>query len=117
MNDAQYPWLILIPRRDAISEIYQLSKEDQQQLLSESSALAKAMASHFQPAKMNVANLGNIVAQLHLHHIARFENDPAWPGPVWGQRATVPYSETRLKQMQSSIYKLVNTMTIPVLVQ
>ncbi len=93
MNDANYPWLILVPRRADITEIYQLSWEDQQQLLRESNTLCQAMVQLFTPQKMNVAALGNMVPQLHLHHIARFLSDAAWPRPVWGAEAAKPYDE------------------------
>ena len=85
MLDANYPWFILVPNRDAIQEIYQLSQTDQQQLLTESSALGKALMQGFKGDKLNVAALGNVVPQLHLHHIVRYRSDPAWPDPVWGR--------------------------------
>lgn len=114
MDDAQYPWLILVPRRAGITEIYQLKHNDQQQLLAESSALAEAMARYYQPAKMNVANLGNIVSQLHLHHIARFNDDPAWPGPVWGQHPALPYTDAQQQQTRRDIDELLKTMPMTV---
>ncbi len=91
MNDRTYPWLILVPQRPAIREIYQLSTADQQQLLRESSHLAAALADLFHPDKLNIAALGNVVPQLHLHHIVRYQGDPAWPAPVWGKTPAVPY--------------------------
>ncbi len=100
MNDAQYPWFILVPRRVGVSEIYQLSTADQQQLISESSSLAKIIAAHFPTEKMNIANLGNIVPQLHLHHIARHQSDPAWPGPVWGKFPAVAYQKDQIQQIR-----------------
>jgi len=108
MNDARYPWLILVPRCANITEMFELSITDQQQLMTESSALAKAMTTHFQPLKMNIANLGNIVSQLHLHHIARFDSDPAWPGPVWGHGATLSYSESALHNIQLILNSLLS---------
>ena len=91
-NDASYPWGILVPRRENISEIFQLCEADQIQLLAESSALGHCLQSVFQPDKLNIAALGNIVPQLHVHHIARYKNDKAWPGPIWGHSALVPYT-------------------------
>lgn len=85
MNEQSYPWLILVPRRVGVSEIYQLNDSDRMQLLQESCVLAHTMAVELQPTKMNVANLGNVVAQLHVHHIARFSTDKAWPAPIWGK--------------------------------
>ena len=91
MNDKQYPWCILVPDRSSVSEIYQLPEVDQQQLTKESVHLSKVMADTFQADKMNVAALGNIVSQLHIHHIVRYKNDIAWPAPVWGRHAAQPY--------------------------
>ena len=81
-NDANYPWLILVPRRPAIREIHELDEADQLQLLRESMLLSRALTSAFAPTKLNLAALGNMVPQLHVHHIARFETDPAWPAPA-----------------------------------
>ncbi|SIS76992.1 HIT family protein [Neptunomonas antarctica] len=103
MNDAQYPWFILVPRRAGATEIYHLSCEDQHQLMDESSELAETMADSFSAQKMNIANLGNMVPQLHIHHIARREGDPAWPGPVWGKHPTIPYTKEKIDQIRSRI--------------
>lgn len=92
MNDANYPWFILVPKRESIREIFELSGDDQIQLLHESSLLSSVIAGHFRADKINVAALGNMVPQLHIHHIARFATDPAWPAPVWGYTAAKPYS-------------------------
>ncbi len=99
MNDSTWPWIILVPTIHDIREIYQLEPAQQFRLIEESSALSKGMMDLFGGDKMNVAALGNMVPQLHLHHIVRFEGDPAWPGPVWGKQAPVPYSEQALAQM------------------
>lgn len=96
MNDSTWPWVLLVPAITGVREIYQLSVAQQHQLLSESSALSEAMMEVFGGHKMNVAALGNMVPQLHIHHIVRFEGDPAWPGPVWGKLPPVPYSDSEL---------------------
>lgn len=96
MNDQTWPWVLLVPALAGIREIYELSAEQQQVLMQESSTLSRGMMEAFGGDKMNVAALGNMVPQLHLHHIVRFEGDPAWPGPVWGKQAPVPYDEDRL---------------------
>ena len=96
--DANYPWCILVPRRQAIREIYELDEHDQRQLLRESSALGEAMMGLFQGDKLNVAALGNMVPQLHVHHIVRYEGDEAWPGPVWGVVEKMDYSEELLHE-------------------
>ena len=101
--DANYPWCLLIPERDAITEIHHLSEDERQQLMRESCLLAEVMVSVFDPKKMNVAALGNMVPQLHLHHIARFEQDPAWPGPVWGKVAAKAYAPHELDEVKSRL--------------
>ncbi|MFN2309564.1 MAG: HIT domain-containing protein [Gammaproteobacteria bacterium] len=97
MRDARYPWCILVPDRAGITEIYQLAPADQHQLMRESSQLAGTMARLFAADKMNVAALGNVVPQLHIHHIARRRSDPAWPAPVWGRLPALPYTEAALR--------------------
>lgn len=102
-KDSQYPWFILVPRREGITEIFQLNQEDQQQLLWESCYLSRKLSQGFNADKMNVAALGNQVPQLHLHHIVRYRNDPAWPGPVWGKLPMQPYTESELANMRARI--------------
>jgi diadenosine tetraphosphate (Ap4A) HIT family hydrolase len=99
MNDSNFPWFILVPERRGISEIYQLDEADQIQLLRESSCLARELAESFKADKMNVAALGNLVPQLHVHHIVRYTIDPAWPGPIWGRVEPVPYTDPELGRM------------------
>lgn len=103
MNDCTWPWIILVPALPSIREIYQLTPEQQVKLLQESSALSQGMMELFDGDKMNVAALGNMVPQLHLHHIVRFEGDPAWPGPVWGKQAAVPYGEEELERVKAKL--------------
>ena len=93
MQDAHYPWFILVPDREGICEIHQLSKNEQYRLIDESAYFATIMEAIFKPDKLNIAALGNIVPQLHVHHIARYEDDIAWPAPVWGKQAAKPYSK------------------------
>ncbi|UXI02098.1 HIT domain-containing protein [Photobacterium sp. TY1-4] len=83
-KEALGPWLILVPRREALTEIHHLPEADQFQLMRESSAVAALLEQDYQADKINVGALGNLVPQLHVHHIARFKTDMAWPGPVWG---------------------------------
>ena len=103
MIDSRYPWFILVPRRAGVTEIYHLSADERQQLMQETSNLAEALADLFQARKMNVASLGNMVAQLHMHVIVRQENDPAWPGPVWGEGPAVPYTPEQLDQVRGKL--------------
>ena len=77
--------------------------DDQQQMLQETSALAQALSDIFRAKKMNVANLGNMVSQLHIHVIARLESDPAWPGPVWGKVPAMPYSADELASVKERL--------------
>jgi len=93
MNDANYPWFILVPRRADVREIFELENRDQQQLLKESSQLSQVLNKLFQADKLNIAALGNMVPQLHMHHIVRYQTDQAWPNPVWGLFPTQPYTE------------------------
>lgn len=103
MNDANYPWFILVPERENIREIHELNDSDRHQLWDESAQLARALAAVFHPDKLNIAALGNQVPQLHVHHIVRYKSDPAWPAPVWGKVPARPY-------YGAEIYKLKNAL-------
>ncbi len=92
MNEHRYPWLILVPKRPAMSEVYQLAEPDRVKLLDESCLVARVLSETFAAFKINTGALGNIVRQLHVHHVARFADDPAWPGPVWGHSPREPYA-------------------------
>ncbi|HEY4165024.1 MAG TPA: HIT domain-containing protein [Dongiaceae bacterium] len=92
MNDRVYPWLILVPRRTGIREIIDLDPSDQRTLLDEIGRVSRAIRDHLKPEKLNVAALGNVVSQLHVHIVGRFKDDPAWPRPIWGVQAPVPLS-------------------------
>jgi diadenosine tetraphosphate (Ap4A) HIT family hydrolase len=96
MNDSQYPWFILVPRRADIKEIYQLSKSERHILTEESSYLAKNLAVLYKADKINIAAIGNLVPQLHIHHVVRYQSDKAWPAPVWGRFAAVPYTQQQI---------------------
>ena len=93
MNDSRYPWLILVPRQQGLREFHDLSREDQSRLMSEITRTAKILEVSYQPDKLNIGALGNIVNQLHIHVLGRFDGDPAWPGPVWGIGEPVAYFE------------------------
>jgi diadenosine tetraphosphate (Ap4A) HIT family hydrolase len=97
INDSRFPWLVLVPRVSNIEEIFQLSSDDQQRLLQESSHLAKTLSDLFKADKMNVAALGNVVRQLHIHHIVRYVGDCCYPSPVWGVGEAVSYTEQELR--------------------
>ena len=91
MNDANYPWLILVPRRNGLTEIIDLEENDQAQLMAEIALAARALKGATQCEKLNIAALGNMVAQLHVHVIARFSRDAAWPKPAWGVATPTAY--------------------------
>ena len=93
LNDCRYHWCVLVPRRADLTEIYQLSEPEQVQLTRESSRLSQFLAETFNADKMNMGALGNLVPQLHIHHIVRYRDDPAWPGPVWGVGEAQPYTD------------------------
>ncbi len=93
MNDANYPWLILVPRRANLRELIDLPHAEQAMLWAEVAQISEVMRGLFAPDKLNVAALGNVVAQLHVHVIARYANDPAWPAPVWGKVPSLAYEE------------------------
>ena len=106
-KDANYPWCILVPELEEVFEIHHLSEEEQMQLMRESCRLAEVMTSLFDAHKMNVAGLGNVVRQLHLHHIARFTDDVAWPQPIWGRVPAKDYTPEalaeRTKRLQNAL--------------
>ncbi|HEV7434262.1 MAG TPA: HIT family protein [Pseudorhizobium sp.] len=91
MKDSRWPWLMLVPQRAGVSEIFELTPLDQTLLTFETNAVAAAMKTVTGARKINVAALGNIVRQLHVHIVARTEDDPNWPGPIWGYGSAEPY--------------------------
>lgn len=99
MDDSNYPWFILVPAKEGIIEIYELSIEEQAELMNEISFLSKNLSNIFNADKMNTAALGNVVHQLHIHVIVRYKNDAAWPGPVWGKVPSVKYSDDEKRRI------------------
>ena len=106
MKARQWPWLILVPRRPAIREVYELPDADQQVLMTEIARASRRLAQLVRPDKINVAALGNMVPQLHVHVIARFAGDPGWPGPVWGAVPPEPYAGNELTQEVESLRRI-----------
>lgn len=102
-KDANYPWCILVPKRAMVQELHHLADEDRQQYAKESGYLSEVMSSLFSADKINMAALGNIVPQLHIHHIARYKDDAAWPKPVWG---VVPAKDYDADELESRISRL-----------
>ena len=105
MNDCQFPWFILVPRVEGVREIIDLNEAQLTLYYQESKQLQLLMKDVFSPYKLNVAALGNMVEQLHVHHIARFKEDVAWPKPVWGAYPAKPYTNAQ-------IFQLVELLTI-----
>jgi len=105
MNDKRYPWCILVPKREAVTEIHHLDDLDQGTVWKECCVLSRVMSDVFSAQKMNIGALGNIVSQLHIHHIARFETDPAWPGPVWGHSSGVAYGQLEVNSLSSRLFR------------
>ena len=103
MNDCQYPWFVLVPEIAKLTEIYQLNKTQRSLLMEESCTLAENLAVLFHADKMNVANIGNIVNQLHIHHVVRYQTDSAWPAPIWGKFPSVPYSDAQRAERISQV--------------
>ncbi len=102
-NDSNYPWFILVPRRPAISEVFELDPQDQLQLWRETTALSQLLGALFKADKLNVAALGNVVSQLHMHVIVRKRDDIAWPSPVWGKHAAQPYTPGQFAEILQAL--------------
>ena len=92
MNEVRWPWLLLIPEYVGISQLHELDAMDAARVLSSSLAIARAMTNAMPDRRINIGALGNVVPQLHLHHVLRHDADPAWPGPVWGYGTREPYA-------------------------
>ena len=103
MNDARYPWTILIPKLTDLSEWHDVPQDLQSQIWESVAHCSRTLDALFQPTKMNIAALGNMVPQLHIHILARFADDPAWPQPVWGVGTAVPYSAAERDERISAI--------------
>ena len=102
-NNKTYPWFILVPQREAVTEIHQLELTDRDQLWKESGLLSSWIEDVYAADKLNIAALGNVVSQLHVHHIARYRNDPAWPQPIWGVGESVPYTEKEVEALRKRV--------------
>jgi len=109
MDDSNYPWLVLVPRLPEARELLDLDQAQRHVLTDEIDRATRALRDAFQPYKLNVAALGNLVPQLHVHVIARFENDPAWPSPVWGRVAARPYTPEALVERIALLQETIAT--------
>ena len=99
MNDRRYPWLVLVPRRDSVTEVTALSADDRETLMDEIARAGSLIQAMVGVAKLNIGALGNLVPQLHVHVVGRHQGDPAWPGPVWGHSAALPYDASGLEHI------------------
>ncbi len=107
MNDARYPWVILVPRHASVSEVFELSPHDQQQLWHEATQLGDAMKTALGGDKVNIAALGNVVSQLHVHVVVRRHSDATWPAPVWGNGAAEPYDLDSQAQLRAQLMAII----------
>tara|TARA_R110001592_G_scaffold362635_1_gene677487 strand:+ start:63171 stop:63593 length:423 start_codon:yes stop_codon:yes gene_type:complete len=105
-RDANYPWFILVPKKPDVMEIYHLSEGERIQLMVESCLLAEALVDVFSPDKINIATLGNMVPQLHMHHVARYKTDGAWPNPIWGTLPALDYQQAGLQHRIDSVARV-----------
>ena len=103
INDSHYPWFVLVPKREGISDPIDLTQEDFALLWEESRLFSNAIMSAFSGDKLNVAALGNMTPQLHIHHIIRYKTDPAWPGPIWGKHPLEPYADSHVAEIKSRL--------------
>ncbi len=106
MNDTRYPWVILVPRVTGLTEIFQLNDKQQHQLMLESNFVAEKLNNLVHADKMNIAALGNVVSQLHIHHVARFIDDESWPAPVWGKGQAVYYDDAGRKAVIQQLKRI-----------
>ena len=107
-NVVNFPWIILVPKVPEVSELFELSSEQQNQYLNESNFLLQEMSVLYKADKMNIANLGNMVPELHIHIVARYQDDDAWPGPIWSFQNTENYSTTQAKIEIDKIANLID---------
>ncbi|MEQ8297906.1 MAG: HIT family protein [Nitratireductor sp.] len=103
MNDRRWPWLVLVPHRTGVEELFELTPLDQTMITFEVNLVGQALKEQTGCTKINVAALGNMVRQLHVHIVARAEGDPNWPGPVWGHGLREPYRREDLHQFVESV--------------
>lgn len=108
MDDSHYPWLVLVPRLPDLRDLVDLDPHQRHLLSDEIDRASRLLRDAFSPDKLNVAALGNVVAQLHVHVIARFENDLSWPAPIWGKIESRPYTPESLLQRVLQLQALLN---------
>ena len=107
MNDSQFPWLILVPRVEGATELYHLDKVQREQLDAESIFLSETLMEVYQGDKLNIAALGNVVSQLHIHHVVRFKVDIAWPAPIWGKFPANPLADKEIMEQKAKLVSVI----------
>lgn len=107
-NDKENPWFVLVPRKSFVVELMELSGEEQNHLMEEITVVSEFMKLYFQPYKINIGSLGNIVRQLHIHIIARFKEDRAWPNPIWGSAPRDILDNVELENIKSNFLNFIN---------
>ena len=112
VNDKRFPWLMLVPRANSAYEITDLTSEQQQMLMRESDAVMRVLKEFTHADKMNIANLGNVVSQLHIHIVARFKNDAAWPKPIWGHGDMLAYSKDEAQELIENIQEKLHNINL-----
>jgi diadenosine tetraphosphate (Ap4A) HIT family hydrolase len=110
MNNSFFPWFILVPERNGVREVHELSIEDRSVLIEEIATVSEIIQQLYSPDKINIGALGNLVPQLHIHVIGRFRTDSAWPGPAWGTGDVKPYAEKDLELIFCRIKKAFQEM-------
>ncbi|ATN32413.1 HIT family protein [Rhizobium sp. S95] len=109
IEDRRWPWLVLVPQRPGISEVFELTPLDQAVLTFEQNLVASGLKTLTHATKINVAAIGNVVRQLHVHVIARFEGDPNWPGPVWGHGAAEAYTDDERREIKKKLLEAIHS--------
>jgi diadenosine tetraphosphate (Ap4A) HIT family hydrolase len=110
-----YPWLFLVPRRKNIAKIMDLKPSDQLQLIKETDCAQKVLWTIFEPTQLNVAAIGNKTPQLHIHVIARYSDDPAWPGTVWDHSAVAPYTLGQKDKVVQQLIRAFEATSVPLI--
>jgi len=112
MNNSRFPWILLVPRRNGIREIIDLPDRAQAVLYAEITAASKAMRAIYRPDKLNVAAIGNMVPQLHVHIIARWAEDEAWPKPTFGFAPALPYEPSALEETRTRLARALGGLSV-----
>jgi diadenosine tetraphosphate (Ap4A) HIT family hydrolase len=103
INDSNYPWFVLVPQLENLRELTDLTGEEHQIFWAESRAFSAGIMQAFSGEKLNVAALGNMTPQLHVHHVVRYSKDAAWPGPIWGKLPLKPYDQTGVDRVREKL--------------